>query len=78
MSSLLRSGISLISSKNSNILKRFASNKSLLENPKQEEIQIPVPWGNIAGLLMTIHFDGIFLQKVEHFTDKKENHDKNL
>ena len=49
MSTLLRSGIRLISSKNSNIVKRFASNKSLLDNPKQEEIQIPVPWGHIAG-----------------------------
>ncbi len=28
---------------------------SLLANPKQEEIQIPVPWGHIAGSLLSYY-----------------------
>jgi hypothetical protein len=34
-----------------NSFKRLLSNNSLLQDPKQKEISIPVPWGHIAGSL---------------------------
>lgn len=40
---------SVIKPKNTQLVRRLASNKSLLEVPKQQEVKIPVPWGHLAA-----------------------------
>ena len=52
-----------------NILRRRMSSDSLLKDPIQSEVNIPVPWGHIAGLLYhLLFFKSSFYVKTENDT----------